>query len=106
MVVAISHQDVDRLLSESLSNIRVKLDERVASNHAGLSLAPAETKVALDIVRISARDVEDEVRASISRGLRHSAQLPRDVAQKLADDINAVALPLLFTSLILRMRIW
>jgi uncharacterized protein (DUF2336 family) len=101
MAIAISLQDVDRLLSESSSDIRADLADKVASNLAGSSLTPAEIEVALDIVRILARDLEERVRASISRGLRHSVHLPRDVAQKLADDVDAVALPLLTASLIL-----
>jgi len=101
MAAALSLQDVDRLLSESSSDIRAELADKVASNLAALNLAPAEIKVALDIVRILARDVEEKVRASISRGLRHSEHLPHDVARKLADDVDAVALPLLTASLIL-----
>jgi uncharacterized protein (DUF2336 family) len=101
MAIAISSQDADRLLSESSCDIRAELADKIASNLGGSSLTPAEVKVALDIVRLLARDVEERVRASISRGLRHSAHLPRDVAQKLADDIDAVALPLLTASLIL-----
>src|ERR1700677_4616560 len=101
MAAALSLQDVDRLLSESSSDIRAELADKVASNLAGLSLAPAEIKVALEIVRILARDVEEKVRASISRALRHSAHLPHDVAQRLADDVDTVALPLLTASLIL-----
>jgi uncharacterized protein (DUF2336 family) len=101
MAIAISPQDVDRLLSESSSDVRADLADKVASNLTGSSITPAEIKVALDIVRILARDVEERVRASISRGLRHSAHLPRDVAQKLADDVDAVALPLLIATLIL-----
>ena len=58
-------------------------------------------KLAQDIVRVLARDVEEKVRASLSRGLRHSPNLPRDVARKLADDIDYVALPMLADSLVL-----
>ena len=42
-----------------------------------------------------ARDVAETVRASVSRGLRNSSRLPHDLARKLADDVDAVALPLL-----------
>jgi hypothetical protein len=59
MAIAISLQDVDRLLSESSSDIRADLADKVASNLAGSSLTPAEIEVALDIVRILARDLEE-----------------------------------------------
>jgi uncharacterized protein (DUF2336 family) len=54
-----------------------------------------------DIVRILARDMEERVRASLSKGLRHSPNLPRDVARKLAEDVESVAFPMLTDSLAL-----
>jgi len=102
MATALSLRDVDRLLSESSSEVRTALADKVAASLTVQSLAPAEIELALDIVRILARDVEEKVRASVSRGLRDSAHLPRDLAQKLADDVDVVALPLLTNSLILR----
>lgn len=45
--------------------------------------------------------MEKSVRASLSRGLRHSPNLPRDVARKLAEDVEFVALPMLADSLVL-----
>jgi len=45
--------------------------------------------------------VEETVRASLSRGLRHSPNLPRDVARKLAEDIESVSMPVLADSLVL-----
>lgn len=102
MATALSLRDVDRLLSESSSDIRIALADNVAASLTRQSLAPAEIELALDIVRILARDIEEKVRASVSRGLRDSAHLPHDVAQKLADDVDVVALPLLTGSLILR----
>jgi len=102
MATALSLRDVDRLLSESSSDMRTALADKVAASLTRQSLSPAEIELALDIVRILARDVEENVRASVSRGLRDSEHLPRDVAQKLADDVDVVALPLLTNSLILK----
>jgi uncharacterized protein (DUF2336 family) len=64
-------------------------------------LTAAEVKLGQDVVRILARDVEESVRASLSRGLRHSPNLPRDVARKLAEDVEYVALPMLADTLVL-----
>lgn len=57
--------------------------------------------MAQDIVRVLAKDVEEKVRASLSRGLRHAHTLPHDVARRLANDVEFVALPLLADSLVL-----
>jgi uncharacterized protein (DUF2336 family) len=100
MAAALSRQDVDRLLTESSSDLRSELADKIVASLKGPDLAPTETRLALEIVRILARDVEEKVRGSVSRGLRNSPYLPRDVAQKLADDIDSVALPLLTDSLI------
>ena len=101
MTSVLSHQDVERLLSEPSPDLRSGLADKVAANIADPGLAPAELALAQDILRILARDVEVKVRASVSRGMRNSSQLPRDVARTLADDLDIVALPLLAESLVL-----
>jgi uncharacterized protein (DUF2336 family) len=101
MAASLSSHDVARLLSEPSSDMRADLASKVAADLTGNALTPAEVKLAQDIVRILARDLEEKVRASLSRGLRHAANLPRDVALKLAQDVEYVALPLLADSLVL-----
>jgi len=101
MAAALSPLDVARLLSEPSPDMRAELAGKVAASLSGPGLASGEMTLAQDIVRILARDVEASVRASIARGLRHSPHLPRDVAQKLAEDIDSVALPLLAETLVL-----
>jgi uncharacterized protein (DUF2336 family) len=64
-------------------------------------LTASERKLGHEIVNILARDVEESVRASLARGLRHAQNLPRDIARKLADDVELVAGPLLADSLVL-----
>jgi uncharacterized protein (DUF2336 family) len=101
MATPLTLQDVARLLSEPSPDLRAELADKVAVSLSGTGLAPGEVALAQDIVRLLARDVEAKVRASLSHGLRYSRNLPHDVARKLADDIDAVALPLLAESLVL-----
>ena len=101
MVTSLSPYDVARLMGEPSSSVRADLAGKVAADLSGGELTPAEVKLGQDIVRILARDVEESVRASLSRGLRHSPNLPRDVARKLAEDVEFVALPMLADSLVL-----
>jgi uncharacterized protein (DUF2336 family) len=101
MPTILSLQDVDRLLIEPSPHVRAELADKVAASLSEIGLTPGEITLAQDIVRILARDVEATVRASVSRRLRRSPHLPHDVAQKLADDIDVVALPLLAESFVL-----
>jgi uncharacterized protein (DUF2336 family) len=81
--------------------LRAELAGKIAADLSGSGLTKSEIKLAQDIVRRLARDVEDNVRATLSRGLRHCWNLPADVARKLADDVEYVALPMLADSLVL-----
>src|SRR5690242_12917116 len=101
MAASLTSQDVARLVSEPSAATRAELAGKVAAELAGAELTEAETAVARDIVRMLARDIEATVRASVAEGLRHSRNLPHDVALKLAEDIDSIAMPLLTDSLVL-----
>jgi uncharacterized protein (DUF2336 family) len=101
MAASLSSLDVARLIAEPSADVRADVAGKVAADLSGHPLTPAEVKLGQEIVRILARDVEESVRASLSRGLRHSPNLPRDVARKLADDVEFVALPMLADSIVL-----
>ena len=101
MAASLSSADVARLMAEPSADLRVELATKISADLSGRALTPAEVRLGQDIVRILARDVAESVRASLSRGLRHSTNLPRDVARRLADDVEFVALPMLADSLVL-----
>jgi uncharacterized protein (DUF2336 family) len=101
MPLSLSSRDVARLMSEPSAVTRAELAAKVAVNLDTAALTEAELSLARDIVRILARDVETTVRAALSNGLRHARDLPHDVALKLAQDIDDVALPMLADSLVL-----
>lgn len=101
MATALSRQDIDRLLSEPSLELRAELAEKVAGSLTGPGLRREEVALTQDIVRILARDVAAKVRAAVANGLRNSPHLPRDVAQRLGNDIDIVSLPLIAESLVL-----
>jgi uncharacterized protein (DUF2336 family) len=101
MASSLSHDDVVRLLAEPLPSVRIELAGKLARDLDGTQLTEAELGLAHDIVRILARDVEVTVRAALSASLRGTSQLPHDVALRLANDVEAVALPIIGQSLIL-----
>lgn len=97
----LSTADVARLLSDPSADARADLAERLGTQVTAESLSASELHIAQDIVRLLARDVEVTVRASLSNSLRHARDLPRDVALRMAEDIEQVALPILGESLVL-----
>lgn len=101
MAASLSSSDVARLMAEPSPDLRADLAGKVANDLSGQALTAGEVRLAQDVVRILARDVEEKVRAALSKGLRHSPHLPRDVARKLAADVEYVALPILADSLVL-----
>ena len=101
MPVSLSSYDVARLMAEPSPDLRAELAGKVANDLSGQPLTATEVRLAQDVVRILARDVEENVRASLARGLRHSPHLPHDVAIRLAADVEYIALPVLADSLVL-----
>ena len=65
------------------------------------ALSNSERAIARDIVRHLAADVERQVRESLAKAVRASADLPHDVAMALASDVATVAAPILTDSTVL-----
>jgi uncharacterized protein (DUF2336 family) len=78
--------------------VRAEVADKLARELDRTSLTLTEQQIAHDIVRIMAKDVEVEVRRALSQSLRSARHLPRDVARRLAEDVEMVALPILTDS--------
>jgi uncharacterized protein (DUF2336 family) len=101
MVSSLSQADVARLLAEPSPQARAEVAGKLAAEIDSPQLTEAELRLAQDILRVMAKDIEVTVRAALARGLRGASRLPHDVAVRLADDIEAVALPILLESPVL-----
>jgi len=101
MTSTLSHADVARLLSEPSADTRATLSEKLGAELDSPRLAPHELELAQDIVRILSKDIEVGVRTALAHSVRGSPNLPRDIALRLAEDVEAVALPILGQSLVL-----
>jgi uncharacterized protein (DUF2336 family) len=101
MASSLSQDDVSRLLAEPSPSVRIELAGKLARDLDTAQLTQTELELANDIVRILARDVEVTVRAALSASLRETPRLPHDVALRLANDVEAVALPIITQSLVL-----
>ena len=97
----LSQSDVAKLLAEPSPAVRAELAGKLAVEIENPNLSESETALAQDIVRLMAKDVEASVRQALSENLRGATRLPHDIAMKLANDIESVALPILEHSKIL-----
>jgi uncharacterized protein (DUF2336 family) len=101
MTSSLSQDDVARLLAQPSAEVRAELAAKVGQEIDSVRLTPAELAIAQDIARVMARDVAVTVRRALAENLRRAARLPPDVAHRLADDVEAVALPILADSPVL-----
>jgi uncharacterized protein (DUF2336 family) len=101
MVSSLTQADVARLLAEPSASVRAEVAAKLAGEIDSTLLTTAELQIAQDIVRAMARDVELAVRSALSHSLRSAVHLPHDVAMRLANDVDAVALPILTESPVL-----
>ena len=65
-------------------------------------LSPEERAHAESIIGIMAQDAAVLVRRALSVALKNSPRLPRDIANKLARDVETIALPVILNSPVLR----
>ena len=101
MASSLTQADVARLLAEPSTAARAEVADKLAREIDSTLLTAAELRIAHDVVRIMAQDAELAVRRALSHSLRSAAQLPHDVALRLASDVEAVALPILINSPVL-----
>jgi uncharacterized protein (DUF2336 family) len=101
MTSNLTQADVAKLLAEPSPLVRAELAGKLAVELDSPRLSESELSIAQDIVRVMAKDIETSVRQALSQSLRKATKLPHDVALKLANDIESVALPILSHSQIL-----
>lgn len=82
-------------MTDSSSATRAETTAKIADEFSAGDLSLAERKIAEDIFRKLAKDVEDSVREALAVHLKSCPDIPRDVALSLARDIDVVALPML-----------
>lgn len=99
--VGLSSEDVRALLANPVPGQRAKVVSQLAVDFDSGRLSPAEWQMALEIMRAMAADAEQMVRIAVAESLKHSDNLPRELALKLAKDDVVVAQPILEHSLVL-----
>ncbi len=91
----LTNEDIHRLMKGETPEQRASVAHRLCRRIALDVLSDREKAFATEIMAILAADAADLVRRTLSVTLRNSPVLPREIALKLAHDIESVALPLL-----------
>ncbi|MEL8055668.1 MAG: DUF2336 domain-containing protein [Pseudomonadota bacterium] len=94
----LTEADIVRLMKGETSEERAGVAHRLCRRIAIDALSDDEREYADEIIQILAQDAAELVRRTLSVTLRNSPKLPREVALKLAEDVESVALPVLENS--------
>lgn len=74
---------------------RLRIARRVGETLSADDLTPAERLAAEALARDLVCDVIESVRRELSKAIRHAKYLPREIALKIAHDVDSVACPFL-----------
>ena len=88
-------RQIEHLLAGKDQGERAHLAGGLATHLASDDLAPTDKWAAEELARQLARDVIELVRQELSKAVRHCRFLPRDIAMRIAHDVDSVACPFL-----------
>lgn len=97
----LSEHDVQRLMADPSPTSRAMLAAKVGAELTAERLTESERALAVDIVRVMTRDAEVLVRHALAEAVKAAPGLPHDVALRLAQDVEQVALPVIEVSRVL-----
>jgi uncharacterized protein (DUF2336 family) len=92
---ALTEEDIRTLVKGATPDERAAAAHKLCRSIDGFSLSDEDRALAAEILRIMADDAAELVRRALAVTLRESSLVPRDVALRLARDVETVALPLL-----------
>ncbi len=90
--------DIQALVKAPDEDARARAAHKICRQIEARKLTDGERAAAEDIIRIMAADAVESVRRALAVTLRNSPRLPRDVAMKLAADVDSIALPVIAAS--------
>ncbi|MEO8113981.1 MAG: DUF2336 domain-containing protein [Phenylobacterium sp.] len=95
---ALTEEDIRTLVKGATPDERALAAQKLCRSIARSPLSDDEGQLADEILRIMAGDAAELVRRALAVTLKESPLVPRDVAIKLARDVESVSLPLLSAS--------
>ena len=92
---ALTHADIEGLTRGATADERAVVVRKLCARIDEAPLSREDRDIAHEILRVMAADAAEVVRRALAVTLKSSPALPRDVALKLAQDVESVASPLL-----------
>ncbi len=93
MKVGLTEADLERLMCDPSPEVRAGTVGKIASHFGSGEFSDSERRLAEEIFRILARDVEVRVREALSVHLKECPQIPHDIALSLAKDVDRWRFP-------------
>lgn len=94
----LSEGDLELLIRSEIEEERATATHKLCRSMERNALTDDERAAAIKIINFLSRDVADLVRRALAITLRASPLIPRDVALRLAQDIDSIAIPLISQS--------
>ena len=95
MTETLTKDDVALLTRKASAEVRAGLASKIARVYDEGRMRAHERRLAEDIFRLFMADEAEAVRVTLAERLKATSRLPNDIARGLADDCDAVALPIL-----------
>jgi uncharacterized protein (DUF2336 family) len=92
---ALTEEDIRTLVKGATADERAVAAHKLCRTIERAELTVEERERAHDILRVMCRDAEELVRRALAVTLKNSPAVPRDVALRLARDIETVSLPII-----------
>lgn len=91
----LTEQDIRRLVKAADEDERADAAYKLCRTMERTALSPEEREAAEKVLRVLAEDTAEMVRRAMVVTLKSSDLIPRDVARRLASDVDAIALPMI-----------
>lgn len=92
---ALTDNDIRMLVKGATADERALAAHKLCRNIDRAELADDERQIAHDILRVMATDAAELVRRAMAVTLKNSPNLPPDVANRLARDVDSISLPII-----------
>jgi uncharacterized protein (DUF2336 family) len=92
---ALTEEDIRTLVKGATANERAAAANKLCRTIDTAALSDEDRETAAEILRVMASDAAELVRKALAVTLKESPLVPRDVALRLARDVEAIALPML-----------
>ncbi len=87
--------ELGRLMSDKDDLARVAIAQRVGERLSAADLGEVDRRAAETLARVLVTDAAELVRRELSLAIRNAKYLPKDIARKIAHDVDMVACPFL-----------